>query len=291
MLMRPLEILVIGGNSQIGSSLLSNKKFKKFNLISTSRKTSGGNIFFDLSQPDYSQFIKASSDVAIILAGITNIANCQSNPEYSNLVNVENTINLIRKLVNDGAFVVYLSSAAVYDGASKNTGELQPVSPNTLYGAQKSSVENVIINTPILSSRVAILRPTKILSKGNLFFFRCLMDLKNKEKIQMLEDYYFSPITMEYTLTAIFHLIHLKTGGIFHVSSNENISYFNFFKRVAVDVGVNSELVLPISKLTSGKTFLNQGKFPRLSMPRTTEMLGIYPQKISDVIKEFVYEY
>ena len=73
------NILIIGVDSQIGSSLQKTLKYNNFNVFGTTRRKERVNsktLFFDLANPiidfDLSQF-----DSVVICAGITNHQKCE----------------------------------------------------------------------------------------------------------------------------------------------------------------------------------------------------------------------
>src|SRR3990167_2388121 len=55
-------------------------------------------------------------EVAYICAGVTSSLECEGNPLKTREVNVQGTVKLCSKLIDKGAFVVWLSSERVFDG-------------------------------------------------------------------------------------------------------------------------------------------------------------------------------
>jgi len=83
------NVLVIGVNSQIGSELFKKLKKESYNVSGTTRKTEKTEedfFHFDLSNPDFDTDL-TKYDCVIICAGITNIAQCEFEPDTCEKIN------------------------------------------------------------------------------------------------------------------------------------------------------------------------------------------------------------
>ena len=283
-------ILVIGGDGQIGRAIVSHLNEHNHTAIGTTKRSNTSQLYLDLSDLHYDFLEGLKVSTVIICASITSLVKCEKNPEATNKINIDGVIRLFSYLADKCIFTIYISSSAVFDGKNKILSELDLTCPNTIYGYQKAEVEKFIQKSYSLSRLVAIMRPTKITTLKSEFFNQAFLDLNKNIPITMFQDYLFSPISMRYFKAAILKLVESKIPGIFHLSCDEDIAYYDFFKKISRTIGAREELVLPTSKLSLDNGPLLDQKFPSISLKTTAIQLGILPQRIDSVIEDFLNE-
>src|SRR5262245_11729809 len=110
--------LVIGGDSLVGSVLQVHCRKLGFAVHATSRRAAGqqdsSSVFLDLANPDFIPLQGARYDAAFICAAVTSMQACQAEPLRSRRINVDNTLNLMRRLAGRGTHLVFLSSSQVF---------------------------------------------------------------------------------------------------------------------------------------------------------------------------------
>src|SRR5690349_6154025 len=137
--------LVVGGDSLVGSELKVHCRKLGWTVDATSRRTEAqGGVFLDLGDPDFTPLQRADYDVAFVCAAVTSMQVCQSDPARSRRINVDNTLDLMRRLADRGIHLVFLSSSQVFDGETPMPDEAAPTAPKNEYGAQKLAVEQAI---------------------------------------------------------------------------------------------------------------------------------------------------
>ena len=138
-----MKSLIIGGSSKLGEHIVRFNK-DKFDFTYFKNKKKNG-YFFDILDdkkklPDLNKYKSV-----IVLSAISNPSVCQNNPKYSNEINVEATIDLIKFISKFNLKIIFFSSEFIYDGIKGNYNEKDPPNPINLYGYQKLKVENFII--------------------------------------------------------------------------------------------------------------------------------------------------
>ena len=124
-------IAVYGRDSKIGSALLDTGKI----CSSTSRRLPKWNLdYFDLNDPPEEWHTILPCKSAIICIGQTKIAECKAHPRYTRKINVDRTIELLKRLNNNGVFSIFISTNLV----EKREKE------RPLYAKQKLEVESFI---------------------------------------------------------------------------------------------------------------------------------------------------
>jgi len=155
------HLLIIGGDSRIGSHLAAYWRQRGLTTYATTRRrfrVGPNRPFLDLNDCqhaiDFSQFHSA-----IICAAVHNMAICEAEPERSQLINVHATLRLVSELLKANAHLVFPSSNAVFDGTKPFCSVVDEPRPRNLYGRQKLAVELAIDK-----SKAAIIRMTKVIN-------------------------------------------------------------------------------------------------------------------------------
>jgi len=149
-----LTTMVIGGSGFIGSEvmkmLVKNKiETVSYDLIQSS--TIGENnkwIRADILElPSLERvFFEYQVDTIIHLVGLPTIDYCEKNPRFSFLLNVMSVQNALEAMrMADIKKVIFASSASVYGyHRGEPVKEIDPTSPNTMYGYHKDIAEQII---------------------------------------------------------------------------------------------------------------------------------------------------
>jgi len=229
------KILIIGGDSQLGSYLNFHLKHLGNEVTITSRRKvssehNTSSYYLDLSKQNI-QTPKKQFEVAIFCAGITRIDLCEKYPELTKIINVDNTIRVIQELLDLGTHVIFLSSNLVFDGTKQFYYPNDETCPVSNYGNFKLMVENSFD-----SSSFSVLRLTKVLTKNALFLKRWQKYILSGEKVITYTNHFVSPITPTQVKDAIMQIIKMhidKKSKInsqcrFQLGANWEVSYFDF---------------------------------------------------------------
>jgi dTDP-4-dehydrorhamnose reductase len=114
-------------------------------------------------------------------------------------------------------------------------------------------------------------------------------DLLSGKKIEAFTDFVFSPISCRYAARGLLRVARAAEGGIFHLSGEIDLSYFDFAELLARHVGKGS--VQPTTSVVRRVDLLFRPAHSALGMARTTRLLGIRPQAPSSVIAELASEW
>lgn len=125
--------LIVGGDGMIGGALFDECRKRGIDAVSTTRRfglNDDDSVVLDLLVPQLYDCVPDVS-VAYLCAGVVGYKHCEGNPAAWR-TNVDGTIALGRRLVRQGAFVVFMSSDAVEH------------LPHSAYGLQKAAVEGFL---------------------------------------------------------------------------------------------------------------------------------------------------
>jgi len=226
------NVLVVGANSQIGSALIEHLRKESYNVFGTTRDVKNNNkdlLYFDFSEPNLSiDFTKY--ECVIICAAITNIAQCESEPEKCERINTTNTIALIDRCVISKCFVIFLSSNAVFDGKKPFYKHTDTTSPITKYGNFKLIVEKYIQALPL--NKACVLRLTKVVTENTPFIQNWKTAAEKGEEVKAFRNRLISPIAIEDVVDSLQLLVERKNSGIFQLGGCEEISFYEYAKKV-----------------------------------------------------------
>jgi dTDP-4-dehydrorhamnose reductase len=211
---------------------------------STRNKSLASNVrpYIDLSNIDNFN-ISYSYEVIVIVAGITNIQECEESPKEAREINVVNTSTLARKLDNGRTLIIFLSSNQVFDGDSpfkKITDKKNPVNE---YGKQKSETEELLFK---YCSNVCILRLTKVIYDGLPLIENWKKQLIKGKKIYPFSDMTLAPVYIEQVIAYINNIVFHKTAGICHMPSGKDKTYEELAREICISSGLDETLINPV---------------------------------------------
>lgn len=208
--------------------------------------------------------IECDPDYIINSCALNNVDYCESHPEEANKINSKFVANLskISKFLNSK--LIHLSSDSVFDG-SKQTPytETDVANPINIYGNSKFSGEKFALNNPDnLVVRASVLYgwlPTNLSNKSSSsmkpqnFVFWLINKLNSNEEVNIIEDEISSPIIVDDFANSIMHLLKRNSSGIYHSAPNVCINRYEFSKKIAEELELDSNLIKPISNKELGR--------------------------------------
>ncbi|MBI9109608.1 sugar nucleotide-binding protein [Maridesulfovibrio ferrireducens] len=231
-----MKILVIGDGT-LGKSLANESIKRGHSVFKTSRKNSSC-LYLDLSRKvDVTTLPK--TEWAIIAAAVSGFKSCEKD-QKAYTVNVTNTINLANDLMQRGTRILFPSSTAVFNGEKPFYGPTAHPSPQTKYGQQKAEVEEFLNEN---SSKASIVRYTKILTTESGILYNWLNSFQKQEEITAFTDLSIAPILIGDAAFATCRLMEEDKTGIYHCSSSEEVSYYDFAQRLCKHYGFDKKLV------------------------------------------------
>ena len=145
-------LFIVGAKGYIGSALFLSAK-KKGIVIGTS--SSGGNGFLSLSldKPNNFDYSKIRpGDVFFFTSAISSPDICAKNYQYAYMINVKNTLLIIKNIIDHGACVIFFSSDTVYGECKKSFNENVTYNPVGEYAKMKIKVEQTFVNNPLFKT-------------------------------------------------------------------------------------------------------------------------------------------
>ena len=290
--------LVLGADGFIGEELLRQLRERGWEAVGTRHGTVGNSadVQFDLADtsaallnaPPLAKMRSKKSWVAFLVAAVTGYARCEQDPIGTRRVNVMNTISLARDLVQSAAFVVYPSSTAVFGNATSRCDESAAPSATSEYGRQKVEAEQGMLRLlEQASSRggVAVVRLTKVVAARGMVG-KWIETLRGGGVIEAATDLLLSPISLPFAAHGLMEIAVTRRSGVYHLSGEGVMSYFEFAARLADALGVGRTRVRAME--------IGPLKLPRadgavaLEMSETTTYASVLPQTLDSVLLDLV---
>jgi len=282
------EMLVVGGDGIIGSSLVAQFRGAGNRIMYTSRrkhKIPSDCLQLDLESVDD---LSCTAEVVIICAAIHDYETCERYPNQSRRVNVENTVKLATNLYSRGAHIIFLSTSGVFNGTEPEFRAETLPAATTEMGRQKMDGEKGIL---ALGNRTTIVRSTKLISTKTPRIAEWLAALNAQQIIRPLSNFYLSPISLKFMLNAILTVALQRCSGILHLSGKSALTYSDLMYQICAAMRLDTELVVPMdASSTNIPRILTRNKFS-LGMATTTASIDIRPQSITSVVTDLMEEY
>ena len=280
------SVLIVGIDGLVGRQLFTQLQISGSRVIGTSRRdTSFSEQVLPLDLTDnLHQWHLPDVGVAILCAGVTQMAACYQNPTGSYQVNVTGMVALAERLVKQGTFVLYLSTDKVFAGSQPNLLPDTPYSPLTIYGQQKAEAEAQILN---LGEQCAVLRLSKVLGEQNLFT-GWIKSLVQGETIHPFYDMTFAPVLLPGVISVIRLLIDNRQPGIWQFTGKKDITYSDAAFTLAEMLGIDTNLIEASSFKASSLLQEPPSDYTTLNMDRLHQTFGIQSLNIKQVLRYII---
>ena len=228
-----MNILVTGGNGQLGSTLKD---------IVKSNPHNNNYIFTDFNELDITDFNNVrkyicDNDIKMVIncAAYTNVDGAENNPIITTMLNTNAVTNLSQIMRDVDGTLIHISTDYVF-GSGYNTPiqEDDEMYPCNVYGITKSLGEIFIRKN---SCKYLIFRTSWLYSEYGKNFVKTMLELtENKPELKVVFDQVGSP-TYAYDLgKTIFDIIEKElyegNEGVYHYSNEGVCTWYDFAKLI-----------------------------------------------------------
>jgi dTDP-4-dehydrorhamnose reductase len=247
------RLLIIGANGFLGQHLA--KASCCFEVFEADRERGLAMDVTSAASVD-AAFQSARPDVAVLLAAISDIDQCEQHPEMAEAVNVCGAAHVAEMCARTQARMVFTSSAAVFDGARHGYTECDDPTPLSVYGKTKARAEELILAKlpSALILRLALAIGFAEGSGTNAMLNRFAAKLGAGERVSLPDFEYRNPIDAGTFSTLLLELLTAAgAAGIFHLGATESISRFELGVKLAEKMGYSTQLVQAQSEPVPGR--------------------------------------
>lgn len=247
-----MKILIIGGTGQLGKTLYRLFEQQKSALgvlpvcfIDAEVYATGININrFDIADADsvFSFFKETAFDLIINTAAMTQVDDCEAEPEKAMRINALGARNLAHASRKINARIAHISTDYVFSGETdKPYVEWDEPNPMTVYGKSKLLGERYVAE---VNPRVYIIRTAWLYSKGNKNFVNAILNnAREKSRVQVVNDQFGNPTYVEDLAYQILLITATEYYGIYHCTGNGVCTWFDFAREIVRLAQIDCEVV------------------------------------------------
>lgn len=250
--MKKNKILIVGGAGLLGVNwaILKREQFDITLGLHKKKITISGVNSVEIENFSIEQVKKIvdriNPDIIINTAGLTNVEQCEAQPELSAFTNVIIPEILAKLAFELGIKFIQISTDHLFNGSNSFYTEDFKTSPLNNYGIDKLNAEKVVINS---NSNSLIIR-TNFYGWGPSYrksFSDYIVDnLRNNNPIFLFQDVYYTPIIINKLVETIHSLIDNDAFGVYNVVGDERISKYEFGIQIANHFQLKASLIAPI---------------------------------------------
>jgi len=186
----------------------------------------------------------ARPSVVVHAAALASHEACESDPERAMRVNADATGVLAQAAEDIGARFVFISTDAVFDGNRGRYMESDPPNPTSVYGRTKLKGEQRAANaTDALIVRTNFFGWSPSGSRSILEFF--VNELSAGRRVRGFTDFTTTSAYAPALAEAIEGLVACRATGLFHVTSPDALTKYEFGVTVAEEFGLDTQLITP----------------------------------------------
>jgi len=242
--------LVTGGSGLLGHALCNYLNTEETAVFGASLTHSVGikgvlDVNVDIRDNDAVQalFEEIRPDCVVHAAGLTNVDECEKQPDLAHQVHVLASENIARAAAQIGAQLVYISTDHLWDGSVSWIEEDTPPNPINIYAKTKLEGEHKILSYDV----DALIVRTNFFGAGRpwrLSFSDWIINgLTRGEKMPMFGDVYFTPLSLDHLCIIILEMVQGCAEGIYNVCGADRLSKYDFCMQLAQKFELPKELV------------------------------------------------
>lgn len=187
-------------------------------------------------------------DFVVHAASIGEVDEAERNPQRVWEVNVRGTQRIAEASRAIDAFLLYVSSNAVFDGKNPPYSEEVPPRPANRYGAFKREAELSVLRS---GADCLVLRPILMYGwpwpagRGNVVT-RWLYAMETGQPVQVAQGIFSMPLFAAQCAQVIWACLAKRMRGVLHVAGRDRLSLVEFARTVSRVFGLDEQLVVPV---------------------------------------------
>jgi len=248
------RVMVIGASGLLGQHMMGAGNELGLAMTGTYNtvNTMAGTIQMDITDPDsVSRGVQAACpELVVLCAAMTNVDQCEREPDAAYKVNVEGALNVAAECRSSGAKMIYISTDYVFNGfKGARYHEFEPADPLSIYAKSKLEGERVTLDASRdnLVCRVSVVYGWNRLGRKDNFVSWIISSLRNGQEVRLYDDQLVSPTYAPAAARDILELGLGKLRGICHTSGPACLSRYDIGKLVAETFGLDVSLIRAVS--------------------------------------------
>ena len=231
----------------------------------------------------YGLFEQESPEAVIHTAAMTNVDDCEQNPDECWLQNVSCVESLIRCCENRDTFLTHVSTDFIFDGLNGPYKEDDKPNPVSVYGESKLAAEKAVMESNLqwgIARTILVYGIAHDMSRSNIVLW-VKKALEEGKEIQVVNDQWRMPTIAEDLAMGCWLITQKQAEGIFNISGRDFLSPYEMAVRTAEFFELDKSLI----KETDGSKFTQPAKRPPktgFDLTNSREVLGYEPRSFEE---------
>lgn len=266
-----MKILITGANGLLGQHLIQELLHQQFTVVATSKgpsrlpfEPSAQFSYRSLDITDELNLEKVMEDekpdVVVHAAAMTQVDDCEKNPELCEKVNVNGTTQLLVDAEAHSKYFIYLSTDFVFDGLNGLYREDDDLRPINFYGFTKMQAEAIMHTSeiPWAIVRTCLVYGNPLQGTRSNIVNWVRKSLQEGEPIKVVSDQLRTPTYVGDLAKGIVEMIKRKATGIYHLSGKEQLTPYQMALKTADHFSLDKSLITEVT----ADTFTQPAKRP-----------------------------
>lgn len=212
-------------------------------------------------------------DIIIHTAGLTNVEQCEADPELAKQINVKLATNVAKACAKLNLPLVHISTDHLFNGLAAFIDEDHSISPVNIYGKTKAEAEHQVLDV----YPEALVVRTNFYGWGTSyrrsFSDTVIENLRASKELTLFKDVTYTPIHAEAVTKSVHDLINLKAVGLFHIVGDDRLSKHEFGLKLANEFNLNTNLI-KLGYITDRTSLILRPHDMSLSNQKAKNLLG-----------------
>lgn len=235
-------VVVTGSTGLVGREVVRAATARGHRVVGLSRTESAPTDLTDAAA--VARLVADAAPDLIVHAGAwADVDGCELDPQRARAVNVDGTRNVVAAADAIDAHVVLLSTDLVFDGTKAGPyDEADPTHPISVYGATKLEAEHEV------GTRHTVVRTSWVCGDPGTDMVHTVLALARTDRpLRFVTDQVGRPTFTDDLAPVILDLGADRVGGIWHVTNQGALSWFELAREVLLAAGLDPDRVEPIT--------------------------------------------
>jgi len=284
-------ILVTGATGLLGTALVPQLKAEGRAVATHSHKSRADHSAdLTIASQTFKLLDEAQPTTIINLVGLTSVERCQDQPNEAYLANTKTVENISAWILGakNPCHLIQISTDQVYDGAGPHKEDAVTITNN--YAFSKYAGELAAARTPSTILRTNFVGRSGVTHRESLTDW-IVNSLRLSKRIEVLQDVYFSPLSLTMTCEMISLAIDKQPLGVFNIGSRGGMSKADFDYAFATALGLDISLMTRINSAEAAFLKAYRPKNMCMDCSLFEATMHVRMPELSDLIPSLANEY
>lgn len=290
-----MRLLITGSNGLLGQKIVKLCLKRGLTFLATSQGKNRNSLCPDscympmdiTNEEEVNHVFKSFQPTHVIhTAAMTNVDQCENDPDNCQLINVDGTRYLFEASIHQNAHFELLSTDFVFDGEKGNYVETDTVNPLSVYAKSKVDAENIVLHSSYpnwsIARTIIVYGTAENMSRTNIVLW-AREALRDGNELTIVDDQFRSPTWAEDLAWGCLEIVNRKAKGIYHLSGPVTYSIIDLVKRIAEFYSYPTENLKAISSSTLNQAAKRPPK-TGFDLSKAERELGYQPMDIHEAL-------